>query len=330
MWQAESRQRSFAEQEVFGAAGRNRSLEGIARLIDWKSLEAQLRAVYAAEEGRPAYRPLLLFKALVLAQWYQLSDPALEETLTDRLSFRRFVGLGLKQRVPDHSTLSRFRAQLAAHGLVERLGEELNRQLERHGLMLKRGTILDATLVAASVNPRRDPRLRPGEGSPLDPDAQWRGGTNHSGGRTPPCFGYKAHIAMDQGSELIRKARLTGAKVNDGEAADQLICGDEQVLYGDKAYDSHARRALLYRLGIQDGIMRRAPWGRAHHPPAELAARNRALTPIRCAVERVFARMKQWYGYRRVRYRGLARNNLQLQLLCIALNLRRAFKLCPA
>jgi IS5 family transposase len=330
MWDQEERQQSFAEQEVYAGMGSNRRLEEIAGLLEWSAIERELREVYAACEGRPAYRPLLMFKALLLQQWYQLSDPGLEEALLDRFSFRRFVGLGMKQRVPDHSTMSRFRAQLSRHGLGERLMAEVNRQLAAQRLILKQGTIVDATVVAAAVNPPAGPKgtIAPGTGAAQDPDAQWS--TRKDGRQRNYHFGYKAHVGVDAGSGLVRKAILTGAKTNESTVGDQLICGDEQSVYGDKAYDSAARRALLGRLGIADGIMRRARWGTAGHPDPQLVARNRSLTRTRFAVERTFAWMKRWYGYRRVRYRGLARNALQLHLICIALNLRRALSVCAA
>jgi IS5 family transposase len=247
------------------------------------------------------------------------------------LSFRRFIGLGLEQAVPDHSTLSRFRSQLAVCGLGERLLAALNTQLERKGLLLKRGTILDATVVTAAVTPPvgRKGEVVPGQGAPQDPDAQWSTQKDARGVRAYR-FGYKAHIGVDLGSGLVRTALLTGAKTNESVVADRLICGDEQWVYGDKAYDSAARRQLLAQLGIADGIMRRAWWGTARHPDPQLVARNRALAAVRFAVERSFATMKRWYGFRRVRYRGLARNSMQLFLLCSALNLRRALALHAA
>src|SRR6266849_1722733 len=286
MWREERKQMSIADAMVARRKGQNERLERIGALLNWGRIEQLLSSVYAAGEGRPAYRPLLMVRALLLQQWYSLSDPELEEALCDRLSFRRFVGLSLEEEVPDHSTLSRFRTQMAQRGLSERVFAEVNRQLERRGMMVKRG------------------------------------GGSH--------FGYKAHVAVDEGSGLIRKALLTSAKVNDSEVADELICGDEQTVYADKAYDSNARREKLARLGIGDGIMRRARWGTARHPDPELVARNLKLSPIRCAVERSFAAMKQWYGYQRVRYRGLARNGLQLHMMCIAINLRRALVLSAA
>lgn len=318
-------QMSLADELVARRTGQNEQLKKIDGLMEWPPLARLLQRIYAAAEGRPAYPPLTMFKALLLQQWYTLSDPQLEEALADRLSFRRFVGLGLEQEVPDHSTISRFRQQLSGT-LGAKVFAEVNRQLERRGLMVKRGTLIDASLVKAAVKPPRDESSTPGEGSELDRDADW---TQRKGGGGSH-FGYKAHVAVDEGSGLIRKALLTSAKVNDSEVADELICGDEQMVYADKAYDSAARRELLGQLGIGDGIMRRARWGTAHNPDPELTARNARLSPIRSAVERSFAAMKQWYGYRRVRYRGLARNALQLHLICIAMNLRRALVLSAA
>lgn len=327
MWQDESKQMSIADAMVARRKGQNERLERIRKLLNWGRIEQLLAAVYAAGEGRPAYRPVQMVRALLLQQWYRLSDPELEEAIGDRISFRYFVGLGLDEEVPDYSTLSRFRKQLAECGLGAKVFAEVNRQLERRGLMVKRGTLIDASLVKAAVQPPRDESSTPGEGSELDPDADW---TRRKGGGGQAHFGYKAHLAVDQESGLVRKVLLTSAKVNDSEVGDELICGDEQTVYADKAYDSAARRELLGQLGIGDGIMRRARWGTARNPDPELTARNARLSPIRSAVERSFAAMKQWYGFRRVRYRSLARNALQLHLICIAMNLRRALVLGAA
>ena len=244
MWRKERKQMSLADAMVARRKGQNQRLERIGGLLNWGRIEQLLSAVYAAGEGRPAYRPLVMLRALLLQQWYSLSDPELEEALSDRLSFRRFVGLSLEEEVPDHSTLSRYRSKLVERGLSAQVFAEINRQLERRGLMVKRGTLIDASLVEASVKPPRDAASTPGDGAELDPDADW---TQRKGGGGSH-FGYKAHVAVDEGSGLIRKALLTSAKVNDSEVADQLICGDEQTVYADKAYDSKARRELLERL----------------------------------------------------------------------------------
>jgi transposase, IS5 family len=195
-------QLSLADGLVEGGAGRNRQLEKIAALVDWTAFERLLGDVYAAPVGRPSYGPVVLLKCLLLQQWYRLSDPGLEEALSDRLSFRRFVGLALADPVPDHSTLSRFRSELSRRGLAERLLAELNRQLDAKGLMVKSGTLIDASLVEADCR-------RPHKGAPVeersDQDASWNAMPEQ------PLFGYKMHLAVDHGSGLVRRAILTPA-----------------------------------------------------------------------------------------------------------------------
>jgi len=296
---------------------RSGSLEQIAGVLDWGSLAALMCAVQAAPTGRPGYGPLVLLRCVLLQQWYGLSDPALEEALNDRLSFRHFVGLSLSDPVPDHSTLSRFRKVLVEQHLGERLLAEVNRQLEAKGLILKRGTLVDASLVAA--NARRPRKAEPKERR-SDQDAAW-----NAMPKDAPHYGDKAHVAVDEGSGLVRQAILTPANVSDKTPATQLIQGDEQAFYGDKGYDGWWLSARLAERGIADKVMR-ANY-RRRPLTAEETARNKAIGRVRAQVERTFAVLKQWYGYSRVRYRSLTRNSLQLQLLCIAMNLRRALVL---
>ena len=158
-------------------------------------------------------------KLLLLQQWYGLSDPGLEEVVDDRLSFRRFAGLPLDESVPDHSTIWRFRQELAAHRLAEALFEEINRQLDARGLIVRQGTLIDATLLQASVKP---PSVKEGPVSERDAEAGWtkKNGKSH--------FGYKAHVAVDEGSEIIRTASRTrcGWRTGDGFAftAPEFFC----------------------------------------------------------------------------------------------------------
>jgi IS5 family transposase len=296
---------------------RSGSLEQIAGVLDWGSLEALMGGVQASPLGRPGYGPLVLLRCVLLQQWYGLSDPGLEEALNDRLSFRHFVGLSLSDPVPDHSTLSRFRKVLVEQQLGERLLAAVNRQLEAKGLILKRGTLVDASLVAA--NARRPRKAEPKERR-SDQDAAW-----NAMPKDAPHYGYKAHVAVDEGSGLVRQAILTPANVSDKTPATQLIQGDEQAFYGDKGYDGWWLSARLAEAGIADKVMRANYRRRPLSPQA--IVRNTAIGRVRAQVERTFAVLKQWYGYRRVRYRSLTRNSLQLQLLCIAMNLRRALVL---
>jgi IS5 family transposase len=309
-------QLSLADGLVEGGAGRNRQLEKIAALVDWAAFEQLLGEIYAAPVGRPSYGPLALLRCLLLQQWYRLSDPGLEEALSDRLSFRRFVGLALADPVPDHSTLSRFRSELTRRGLAAPMLAELNRQLDARGLMVKSGTLIDASLVEADG--RRPQKGEPVEGR-SDRDATWNAMPEK------PLFGYKAHLAVDQGSGLVRQAILTPANVSDKGPFLDLVQGDEQAVYADKGYESRWYRERLAEQGIADGVMR-CDFHRRRLTPED-HARNRVIAPIRASVERTFAILKRWYGYRRVRYRSLLRNALQLQLLACAMNLRRALVL---
>ena len=298
--------------------GRNARLERLTELIDWTPLAALVADLHAAPVGRPSYPPLLMVKVLLLQQWYQASDPAMEEALWERLSFRHFVGLGLQDAAPDHSTISRFRTQLTTAGLAARLFAAVEEQLAARRVLVQRGTLVDATLVDAEV--RRPRGGATGAGSPRDPDAAWAR-------RGPQArFGYKLHLGVDAGSELVRRAVLTPANVNETEVADQLIAGDEAAVYGDAAYGTHARSARLRDLGIQDRLMRRPS---KHHPRLSPAARRRhtRIEQVRRPVEHVFGTLKRTYGYQRVRYCGLARNATAMWFMLLAYNLRRADRL---
>ena len=295
---------------------RETDLDRIGELLNWGPLAYRLEKHCRKDEGRPPFPPLTMFKALLLAQWYGLSDRELEEALCDRLSFRRFAGLKVEDATPDHTTLCRFRERLNAVGLSEKLLDLVNAQIEAKGLMVKRGTLIDATVVeAAAAMPGADAAGRPR----VDADAAFL----KRAGKSALSYGYKAHVAVDEGSLIVRSAKLTPANVAETVVADELILAtcDGGTVYADKAYDTHARRTLLTELGREDGILHRP---NKHHAltPAQ-AARNRLLSKTRSRVETVFAVLKRHYSYRRARYFGLRRNQLQLTLLAICFNLRR-------
>jgi transposase, IS5 family len=318
-------QGSFAEAFLGPGIGRNRRLERIAGLIEWSEVESLARQVRAGRIGRPPHDPLAMVKALLLQQWYGLSDPGLEEALLDRVSFRRFCGFAMDGATPDETTICRFRGDLAGQGLAEKVFAAVLAQLDANGLILREGTIVDATLIEAGV--RKPATGGPGAASPTDPDAAW----TKSGPSRRAFFGYKAHVATDKGSGLIRRAIMTPANIYESTVADALIeplliKPGVKAVYADKAYEKKERRAWLKSCGVNDRIMHRA---NKHQPelPRLKAMRNRLITPIRAAIERTFAVFKERYGWRRVRYRGLGRNSAHLMLIAAAFNLRRAEKL---
>lgn len=314
-------QTSFLDALLPAGFGRNARLERISGLIDWKPLAGLAASVRVGDTGRPPYDSLAMFKALLLQQWYGLSDPGMEEALLDRVSFRRFCGFALEASTPDETTLCRFRNGLKAAGLGDRLFAETVRQLESAGFVLKQGTLIDATLVESAVRPPpsgstpREVESR----SRLDPDANW---TRQGKGRRL-FFGYKAHIGVDQGSGIVRTRALTGAKTYESEIADALIVGDERAVYADKAYEKKERRAALKGRGIKDRIQhRRHKFLR--ELPRWTALRNKLIGRVRAAVERTFSILKGRYRLSRMRYRGLAANAFHLDLAVIAHNLRTA------
>ena len=314
-------QLGWAEAFMAPGLGFNAKLEKIEGLVKGYRFERLLARVRPGESGRLPYRALSMFKALLLRQWDALSDPGLEEALNDRLSFRRFCGFELEETTPDETTICRFRQALIERGLRDRLLAEPNRPLEGGGFLLQQGTMIDAPRVAAQAAP---PPLAQGAGakSRHDPDADWtrQNGKSH--------FGDKAPGAMDQGSRLIRRALLSPAKVYESEVADALICGDERAVYADRAYEHKERRRRLKALAIKDRIMHRSHKNQSALPRGQ-QRRNALIAPIRAPIEPLFAVMKRAYGYRRVRTFSLERKALHLELLGLAINLRRAAVLAP-
>lgn len=298
----------------------NQRLDKINQLIDWQPFEQMLKTIYSSPVGRPSHPVLLLFKALLLQTWYSLSDYALEEALDDRLSFRRFTDLSLSEKAPDHSVFSRFRDQLIKRDMNDRLFEELNRQMDSHGLLLKKGTLIDATVIeAAPKKPRQNKDGTSGK-SRQDPDASW----TKKGSKS--LFGYKAHMGIDQESELIRRIEMTPAHVHDGKMLGVILSGDEEWVFADKAYESRENHQILCESGVNNGILMKGTRKRALSNIEKGC--NKILSKLRSPVERVFGTLKRSYRYSRARYLGLMKNRLQLTMMSIAYNLRRMEKLC--
>jgi transposase, IS5 family len=311
-----SKQLGFAEALVDARLGANGKLEEIDRLIEWSALESLAVDVRPGIGGRPPFPGLAMLKALYLQRLYDLSDPGLEEALLDRLSFRKFCGFTLQDRTPDETTICRFRQDAAAAGILEAAFAEVMRQLESNGLVLRKGTLMDASVIRAN---RSAPPLSEGLGAvnPKEPNAGW---TRRNGKTT---LGYKAHVGVDAGSGLIRRVIVTSAKIYESEVADALICGDEQAVYGDRAYPLKERRARLRSLGIKDRIMHRA---NKYHPKITgwRATWNRLVARRRAPVEAVFSAMKRLYGLARARSPALTIVTADVFTFATIYNLRRA------
>jgi len=305
-------QLGFVDALLGEMVGANASLERLNGLVKWYRFEKVMGHLRDDGPGRPGYPVLVLFRSLLLQALYGLSERELEEALLDRLSFRRFVGLSLQETVPDHTVLNRFRNRLVEEGLLQKLFDELDRQLEKAGMILKRGTMLDASLIETVSAPPK------GERPSRDPDARFAKRQGKSGS----TFGYKAHVGVDEGSGLIRSLITTPANVNDTIPADALIRGDEKAVWADAAYDTHARRARLKAEGRKPRIARRP---NKHHPelPPRLKRYNRLIARRRAAVETTFATLKLRMKLSLIRYVGLSKAGGQVLMAAIAFNMRR-------
>jgi transposase, IS5 family len=302
-------QMGFGDLETMGQVPEGHFLMKIDGQIDWLPFEQLMAPLYHPTQGRPSHPPVMMFKALLLQQWYNLSDPGLEEAICDRLSFRRFLGLSFSDPVPDETRICRFRNLLAEKDLGGRLFAMLAEQLQAKGLIVRRGSLIDATLINAQPRPPRR-----GQPSP-DPDADWtsRGKDGH--------FGYKAHLSVDQGSGLIRRLALTGANFPDSYMFEEMVSGDEAAVFADSAYTKAARKVTLRGRGVFCGIMSRA-W-RSHPLSRRQKKRNKFFSRVRQAVERVIGTLKCRYGVARCRYLGLRRNHNHLWLKAMCYNLRK-------
>jgi len=305
----QSGQMGFGDLEATNRLSEGHFLRKIDGQIDWRPFEKLMEPLYHPTQGRPSHPPLVMFKALLLQQWYNLSDPGLEEAICDRLSFQRFLGLSLTDRVPDETRICRFRNKLAEENLGERLFARLAEQLQAKGLMVRRGSLIDATLIKAQPHPPRR-----GEPSP-DPEAEWtsRGKDGH--------FGYKAHLNVDQGGSLIRRLGLTGANFPESYMFEEMVIGDEAAVFADSAYTNKARKKALRGNGVFCGVISRA-W-RCHPLSNRQKKRNKFFSRVRRAVERVIGTLKCHYGLERCRYLGLRRNLNHLWLKGICYNLKK-------
>lgn len=305
-------QPTFFDLAIEQRGSSNRVLETITRVVDFRKAEEQVAATYGPG-GRPACRVGVLLRVMILQHLYGLSDPQAEEQLKDRLSFQKFVQLDAHETVPDETTICRFRQRLIECKLHEQLLELLNKQLEARGYIVKRTTMVDATLVESSR--KRPERKAVVEGKAPDADATYTCNNRRS------FYGYKAHISSDGEHQLIRKALVTTASAQEAHYFERIAPTDTKEIYGDKAYDTKANKAWMRKQRIRNRVMKKG--ARCIKLSRLDRSNNRRKGKVRRQIERIFAHFKHWQCYRRVRYLGLARNQLELTLKAVAYNLKR-------
>jgi IS5 family transposase len=245
-----------------------------------------------------------------LQLWWNLSDPAMEEELHERPLYRRFVGLEGAARMPDETTILRFRHLLEKHELAPQVLGTINAGLAQHGLMLKTGTVVDATIIAAPSSTKNKSGERDPEMHQTKKGKQWH-------------FGMKAHIGVDAESGLVHTVVGTAANVNDVTQAGALLHGQEKVAFGDAGYQGVHKRAEaagpIWQVAMRPGLRRKL---NPFIEPEFIAERlEKAKASVRAKVEHPFRVVKQQFGYAKARYRGLAKNTARLTMLFALSNL---------
>lgn len=319
-----NKQLSFADYQISQTRKVTRSeeqLRKIDRFINWNKIVEIFSVIDHTGPlgGRPRKELLMMCKILFIQYLYNFSDPELEDQMNDRLSFQRFAGIGMDEDIADYSTIWRFKESLIKEGLYDKLFDLIIMELENRGLILKKGTIVDATIVPSRNKPlshKKREELKKKPSTQIDTEAS---STKKNG---KYYFGYKGHIGVDVGSKLIRKKRFTTASVHDIQEKDNLISGDEMAHYGDKAYNRDEDKREARKRGIFYGILDKAR--RGQKLSTKQRKRNKRLSKVRVSAEHPFAYMKRILHYDIAYARTKVRNDFRFTMNCIVYNILRA------
>ena len=264
---------------------RERFLSEMDAVVPWAVLLSLIEPYYPkAGKGRRPYPLDVMLRIYFLQQWYQLSDPGAEEALYDIQSMRAFAGLELgRDAIPDETTILNFRHLLEAHDLTKAIFDAVSAHLEDKGALLRGGTIMDATLIAASPSTKNTDGKRDPEMSQSKKGNQW-------------TFGMKAHIGVDARSGLVHTAGVTTGKVHDAKVMDNLIREDDRAVFADKGYVNEKKKRAARRAGVYWAVKEKPKAGR--RLSSSQIKRNLRHRAIRAKVEHVFRVFKCQFGYR--------------------------------
>lgn len=282
-------------------------LEEMEQVVPWRELCALIEPHYPKPgNGRPPVGVERMLRIYFLQQWFNLSDPAVEEALYDSVVMRQFVGIDLgREPVPDETTVCKFRHLLEQHQLGEKILGTINLHLQARGVRITTGTIVDATILHAPTSTKNREQQRDPEMHQTKKGNQW-------------YFGMKAHVGVDSKTKIIHTAVATAANVADSRVLPDLLHGEETRVWGDQAYrgqtevikecaplaQDHTHRRYRYKNGIDE----------------QERAKNRTKSSVRSKVEHVFQVMKVKFGFGKLRYRGLKKNAHQLFVICGLVN----------
>lgn len=287
-------------------------LEQMEQVVPWAEL-VELIAPYYPEgrTGRPPFSLLTMLRIHFMQQWFTLSDPGMEEAFFDTPLYREFAQLEEFSRLPDESTILRFRHRLEKHKLAEQMLLTVNELLTQRGLLLKAGTAVDATLIAAPTSTKNKDKTR-------DPDMH----SSKKGNQW--YFGMKAHIGVDADSGLVHTVRGTSGHVSDVAEGNALLHGQETVAFGDAGYQGIDKRPdaqadVTWHVAMRPG--KRKALDKENEADAILDKAEKLKASVRAKVEHPFRVIKRQFGFIKVRYRGLKKNTAQLFTLFALSNL---------
>ena len=295
--------------EKYGKKTRRAEFLGeMDRVVPWARLTALIEPHYPkAGNGRPPIALDRMLRIYFLQHWFNLSDPAVEEALYDSQSMRAFAGIDLgAQPVPDETTVCRFRHLLEANDLGRRIFLEVAGHLHERGFRLSRGTIVDATIIAAPSSTKNADGARDPEMSQTKKGNEWH-------------FGMKAHIGVDSQNKLVHSVAASPANVHDSQALRHLLHGNETRVWGDSAYTGQGD--VIREIAPQAKDFTQAKGHRHHKLSRVERSRNRNKSRVRSKVEHVFGVIKRVFGFEKVRYRGIAKNAHRLVVACALANL---------
>jgi len=280
-------------------------LEEIEGIIPWTRLTGLVQPHYPkGENGRPPVGLERMLRLYFLQQWFNLSDPGLEEALYESLVLRRFAGIDLgKEPAPDETTICKFRHLLEEHDLGQAIFAEVNAHLAANGVKIATGTIVDATIIHAPSSTSNEKRERDPEMHQVRKGQQW-------------YFGMKAHVGVDSKSGTVHTAVATAANTSDSRVLPELLHGEERKVWGDGGYQGQGEVIREVAPMAQDMTCRRTKF--KHRVDELQRSKNRTKSRVRAKVEHVFRVMKRQFGFDRVRYRGLKKNANRM-FACFAL-----------
>jgi len=296
-------QRSLASQGVFEKYGRKSRreefLDEMEQVIPWSAMESLVRPHYAkAGNGRQPVGLSIMLRTYFVQQWFNLSDPGVEEALYESAVLRRFVGVDLGiAPAPDETTVLRFRHLLEKHDLGGLMLESVNVHLEAKGIRIQTGTIVDATLIHAPSSTKNASKERDPEMHQTKKGNQW-------------YFGLKAHIGVDAKEGTVHTVCTTAANVSDMHMLPDLLHGEERKVWGDAGYQGQTASVQQAAPKAQDMTCKRTKF--KHYVDELQKKKNRSKSRVRAKVEHPFRILKRIFGFDKVRYRGIAKNHHRL------------------